>query len=367
MLPFHPSIGHSTRKFVFIIVALQAINLLICMAGLAFSFRNSGAFYRANPKHMGSDIAETTLARHAQMTQTLFSPDAAHLFVDQAAASDYRHFTQHILPQTHGTSSLGLPVDEKLLASWHAGESVHLSIYFNESQTPNLAQLVSDARAQGRIGYENEWLMAGTYTSPIDWPAGLAIARGVVINPAVQTWDGLLVIDRWGQPTIWPATNVYHAGRRMNVANRKEDLQAFIKLAQQKEWTVIQSHLLVWDDSILVDAQAPSKLFRRRALFLTEHGDWGIYDSQDARITLRTLAESLRESFQAVAVLNLDMGSFNYCQQYQQDRLVADHSELAKGVILSNLIIIQKDSIRSPAFPSAYDHISFVAPTPFGL
>jgi len=146
-------------------------------------------------------------------------------------------------------------------------------------------------------------------------PVGMFVHGGVIANPNLGRMDGVLLVD--------PATGVpelHHRGR-LRLGGRVFDLRAldqrraFLAEAVARGLSVLQSHLLIVDGQVDVHAQDDAPVFVRRMFFTDEIG-FGIYQTTWP-ITLRDAASQLADALAPRMALNLDMGSYNYCQRLE--------------------------------------------------
>jgi hypothetical protein len=170
-------------------------------------------------------------------------------------------------------------------------------------------------------------------------PVGIFVHNGAVTNPNLGRMDGILVVDRaTGQPEL-------HHRARIRVGESEYDLRsldqrrAFLAESVARGLSVLQSHLLIVDGQVDVRSQDNAPTFVRRLLFTDEYG-FGVYQTVRPR-TLQEAAGQLAEALAPRMALNLDMGSYNYCQ------LVEGGIESACGgldrndtVKLSNLLLL---------------------------
>jgi hypothetical protein len=144
-------------------------------------------------------------------------------------------------------------------------------------------------------------------------PVGIFVHGGLVTNPNLGRMDGVLLVD--------PATGVpeLHHRARLRLGERDFDLRvldqrrAFLAEAVARGLSVMQSHLLIVDGQVDVRSQDDAPAFVRRMLFTDESG-FGLYQTVWPK-TLRDAARQLADALAPRMALNLDMGSYNYCQR----------------------------------------------------
>ena len=148
-------------------------------------------------------------------------------------------------------------------------------------------------------------------------PVGLFVHGGQVINPNLARMDGVLVIDPAdGVPAIYPRTAVRTAKGAVDLTD-PEARAAFAADAATRGLSVLQSHLLIVDGTLDVRPVEDAPRAKRRFLILDAHG-FGIAQTLGAE-TLYDAGTWVAETYQPRMVLNLDMGSFDYCLLQMKD------------------------------------------------
>lgn len=188
-------------------------------------------------------------------------------------------------------------------------------------------------------------IVTGAYTSTesregeLRKPVGLFVHKGAVINPNLGRMDGVLIADPVsGRPQLWNRTRVGLGARRFDLTDL-EPRREFTVAARDAGLSVLQSHLLVVDGEVDVRPQDGAPVFVRRLLFTDAEG-FGLYQSA-VPLTLFDAAEEIHALLSPAMALNLDMGSYDYCQRLD----VAGTSNcglLERGNTqkLSNLLVI---------------------------
>ena len=92
-----------------------------------------------------------------------------------------------------------------------------------------------------------------------------------------------------------------------------EQRHDFLAEASARGLSVLQSHLLIVDGEVDVLPQEDAPVFTRRMLFTDEAG-FGLYQTGRPE-TLYGAARQLAEALAPRMALNLDMGSYDYCQR----------------------------------------------------
>ena len=170
-------------------------------------------------------------------------------------------------------------------------------------------------------------------------PVGLFVDGGAVVNPNLGRMDGVLIIDpASGRPELHHRARLTFAGGAYDLTSL-DQRHAFLDTASQQGVSVLQSHLLIVDGQIDVRPQENAPVFVRRMLFFDDAG-YGIYQTPGAW-TLYDAAKQLAEVVAPRMALNLDMGSYDYCQRVQDGEVSGcgrlDRDDTGK---LSNLIVL---------------------------
>ena len=164
---------------------------------------------------------------------------------------------------------------------------------------------------------DNQLIITGAYSSGDRFGIeGLAIVGGEVASTRFQGWDGLFVITPDGKGAIHNVERV-RFGKTMFNLRDTDERAAFLTFARENTLSVIQSHLLVSEGELDVRDQSGQPRFRRRILFTTNRGDFGLFDS-GAALTLYQAAVILHDEFDANMAFNLDMGAYDYCMRSTQ-------------------------------------------------
>jgi len=161
-------------------------------------------------------------------------------------------------------------------------------------------------------------VVTGAYTSRetrgegLPKPVGLFIRDGRVINRNLGRMDGVLLVDpKVGQPRLHHRDRIAFGGRRFDLTELGQR-QAFVAAAAAAGVSVLQSHLLIVDGAVDVRPQSEAPAFIRRLLFVDAEG-FGLYQTRRA-VTLHDAAQELADALPPRMALNLDMGSYDYCQ-----------------------------------------------------
>lgn len=155
-------------------------------------------------------------------------------------------------------------------------------------------------------GYTGPDTRAGGHPNPV----GLFVDNGRIVSPNLARMDGILVIDRDGEPRIHASTRVPLRDGVADLTDPDQRLD-FADWASENDRSILQSHLLIVDGRLDVRPQLDAPKARRRLLFTDRHG-WGVYQTIEA-VTLFDAGFELLQRYRPTMAINLDMGSFDYC------------------------------------------------------
>jgi len=172
---------------------------------------------------------------------------------------------------------------------------------------------------------ENSLLVTGAYTGinmvtsreNKPHPVGLFLHDGEVINRHMAPMDGILIVQN-GDIEIHHRERVEFRGELYNL-RKLSDRSKFIHSAVAVKADVLQSHLLIVSGELDVRPREDAPEFRRRMLYVTDMEHVGVYDTGTERMTLYEAAKELWEQTPVSMALNLDMGSYDYCQIRKND------------------------------------------------
>ena len=197
-----------------------------------------------------------------------------------------------------------------------------------------------EAAAEGR-----RLVVTGSYTARdrrgdgLPKPVGLFVRGGAVINPNLGHMDGILLVDPAnGQPELQHRARLALGGRDYDLT-ALDQRRAFLAEASAHGLSVIQSHLLIVDGEVDVRPQEDAPVFIRRMLFVDDEG-FGLYQTRWPK-SLHDAARQLAEALAPRMALNLDMGSYDYCQRAKAGTETScgrlDRGDTGK---LSNLLVL---------------------------
>ncbi len=170
-------------------------------------------------------------------------------------------------------------------------------------------------------------------------PVGLFLRRGELVNRNLGRMDGVLVIDpASGQPG-------FHHRERVALEGRTYDLRdldgrhAFIDAARGRGLSVMQTHLLIASGVFDVHPQEGAPAFVRRLLF-ADGDSFGVWQTPGAA-TLYEAAAELDAALGPRMVMNLDMGSYDFCRRAEGGVESSCGSVAPEGTgKLSNLLVL---------------------------
>ncbi|SFB76623.1 hypothetical protein SAMN05421780_101367 [Flexibacter flexilis DSM 6793] len=259
-----------------------------------------------------------------------------HLINGQTIPEDYQYFLKECLPNYLENLPYRTAVfkDKNIIFSTKSDTISNAELLFNQEKESSKTLLETLPPASKRI------VISGTYTSPYDLPAGLAVDKGDIVNPCIQKWDGLLLIDKENRLHIFNIRDLNYGFNTLNIKDNISDYLKFVELLKHENASAVQSHLILYNDSICVEKQAQQTQTRRRVIFQTKDGNTHIFDSFEMQLSLYELAEYLQKNYKASRAINVDMGDYNYCKIFENGQETQDYSILRNGVVLSNFIVI---------------------------
>lgn len=250
---------------------------------------------------------------------------------------DYQYFFRECLSNfVQPASRIGREFrGENILVSLPKGSTYRASYFVNKKALPfnQIGDLIDLKGSNYRL------VVSAIYTSPLGMPVGLNIMDGAVINPAIQKFDGLILIDKDGQISLTHIDELEYNLKSYRIRSSLEDYQNFLQKARRDGLSVLQSHLILDHGNILIQDNAKGRKSRRRILFESSDGGLHIYDSFEKKLTLFEAAKYLKDNYEAQLAVNLDMGDFNFCTLNTPERF-KNYSELKSGTVLSNLLVI---------------------------
>ncbi len=170
-------------------------------------------------------------------------------------------------------------------------------------------------------------------------PVGLFLRRGEVVNPNLARMDGVLVVDPAdGAPEFHHRERVALEGRTYDL-RELDERRAFIAAAAERGLSVMQSHLLIAGGVFDVHPQEDAPAFVRRLLFADGDG-FGVWQTPGAA-TLYEAAAALDTALGPRMVMNLDMGSYDFCRRVEGGVETSCGSVAPEGTgKLSNLLVL---------------------------
>lgn len=251
--------------------------------------------------------------------------------------ADYQYFFEEcLLAFTQPSIRKGTRLSgENILVSLPAGSPYEATYIVNQDAVDvNKINDLIDLK-----GSEFRLVLSGTYTSPLGMPVGLNVLRGEVINPAIQKFDGLILLDREGQISLTHIDHLEYNLKPYRIRSSFSDYKSFLQKASKDRLSVLQSHLILNHGNILIQDNANGRKMRRRVLFATSDGGIHIYDSFEKDHSLFDAAKFVKDTYAAQIAINLDMGDFNFCTLNTPERF-KNYSQLKAGTVLSNFLII---------------------------
>ncbi|WP_339950855.1 hypothetical protein [uncultured Albimonas sp.] len=145
-------------------------------------------------------------------------------------------------------------------------------------------------------------------------PVGLFLHRGQAISLEYGRMDGLLVIEADGAARILSAPSAQVAGASFDLTDL-EGRRAFVAAAKTAGASALQSHLLIRDGELDLRPVESAPAAIRRILFQDSDGALAIWQSGARALTLHEAAEELARLHAPAMAMNLDMGSYDFCER----------------------------------------------------
>ncbi len=170
-------------------------------------------------------------------------------------------------------------------------------------------------------------------------PVGLFLRRGELVNRNLGRMDGVLVIDPAdGRPGLHHRKAVPLDGRDYDLRDLEQRTR-FIRAAADQGLSVMQSHLLIDHGEPDVAPQDGAPVYVRRFLFADAYG-FGVWQSRTA-MTLHEAALAAAETLDPDMVMNLDMGSYDFCRRAEDGTETGCGGLASEGAgKLSNLLLL---------------------------
>lgn len=255
---------------------------------------------------------------------------------DDAIPYDYRYFSKEVVANFLRDSSASLKTlkeDPNILQVFAPQDEYAAKLLLLSGANDGIVRGTRTMR-----GYAKRLEMTGTYTSAFDYPTGLFVIDGEVLNPALQTWDGLVIIDASGKLYIKDIRQLEYRFRRYDIAHSHQDYLDFLDIASAEKLSIFQTHLLITGGAIDTSPTSDRR-FRRRAIFQDQQHRVAVYDSFEQEPTLYELAETLKNTYGATEAVNLDMGPYGYCARYENGARTKLYFAKGQGIRLSNILI----------------------------
>ncbi len=276
---------------------------------------------------------------HRRLYKTLHTLEKEHLGDIQKNSKvpyDYQFFFQEVVPVFLQNSFQSQnPIEGKgaILGTFPRDEEYAAKLLLLSGPESRILKGTRRIKA-----YPKRLEMTATYTSEFQHPTGLFAIDGEIINPVLQKWDGLVILDASGKLHIKDIHTLEYQFRRFDILRSYQDYLDFLKLVEELKLSIFQSHLIVKHGALDASPEG-QKRFRRRVIFQDHNYAVAIYDSFDKHLTLYELAEILTTHYHALDAVNLDMGPYGYCGRYENNKRLRLYGGKGENVQLSNIII----------------------------
>ncbi|PID56448.1 hypothetical protein CSB45_11390 [candidate division KSB3 bacterium] len=250
---------------------------------------------------------------------------------------DYAFFFKELVPTFFAPQESagrgGIAADKNILESFRPAEDYVAKLLLLSGPD---SQIIAGSRTLE--GYPRRLEMTATYSSEFNFPSGLFVLDGELLNPVLQKWNGLAILDKHGRFYIKDLNALEYAFRRFDISHSYRDYLDFLELAQEEELSIFQTHLLIHNGRIAVSPDSRRRA-RRRAIVLDRSQTILIYDSFDWQASLYEMSELLKQRYDAVEAINLDMGPFGYAARYEDGRRKEIYLGKGRHVELSNILV----------------------------
>lgn len=249
---------------------------------------------------------------------------------------DYAFFFKEVVPEflaPQEAAGRDITADANILESFRPGEDYVAKLL--RLKGPK-SRIVAGTRVLD--DYPKRLEMTGTYTSEFNFPTGLFVVDGQVLNPVLQKWDGLVILDGKGKLYIKHLDFLEFGFRPFDISRSYQDYLDFLELAKDENLSIFQSHLLIHNGRIDVSPDSQRRA-RRRAIFQDASNTIFIYDSLDWQPTLYEMSEVLKRRYGATKAVNLDMGPFGYAARYENGKRAEIYLGKGRNIELSNIIV----------------------------
>jgi hypothetical protein len=212
----------------------------------------SSAFFSALP-----NADQSTKNAHREFAAFLSTIDASkipddtqlkRLATGNPIPYDYEFFFKECLPAYRQDGRKGNVIkDPNIIVSLPPGASYKARLFVNIDNA-------SVAELKKRVGLEqdgNRILFAGAYSSPFKLPAGLTISSGEVVNPVLQRFDGIVMIDGEGHIIITDIRDLREGWRVLDVRSRIRDYQQLLQLSREQHLSLFQGNLLISEGRVV--------------------------------------------------------------------------------------------------------------------
>ena len=169
-------------------------------------------------------------------------------------------------------------------------------------------------------------LFSGGY-SDRDRVVGFSAEDGRILSKTVESkMDALVTIDSLGILDVFNVTDCFQmnkkaASRKYCLLSSAVDRKDYCQELELRQLTIFQSHLLIWNNKLAMDANANQESAERRILILGQKNNERVtfLVNVDKSMTLYEVSTLLLETFIAfdvLAMVNLDVGTYDIFRLY---------------------------------------------------
>lgn len=177
---------------------------------------------------------------------------------------------------------------------------------------------------------------AYTYSKSNEYPTGITVDNGNVVNRSIRDdMDALVIVYATGGIVVSDIDNgdlyLSSLGRKLNIRDRT-DKYDFLDWAEEEEATVFQSHLLAYKNELRIGTNSDRDRARRRIMVLVTNNSNEVYHviyNIRREVSLYDISDSIlsylkNKDFNVIAMVNLDTGSYDIMEVYDETNSVVN-------------------------------------------
>ncbi|MBU0586881.1 hypothetical protein KJ780_05190 [Candidatus Micrarchaeota archaeon] len=175
-------------------------------------------------------------------------------------------------------------------------------------------------------------LAVGAYTTGRGKPTEFCAMNGKVVNDLISNREGLLIISANGEATI-EDINTILSGFDI------EKWEQFLKKIKNQQLSVMQQHLLLYQNEIALSPVNSSHVRDNRRIFVTTNDSYMILDVKNVTLYEAAL---IAKKLGGISAVNLDTGYYDYAAYYDSKDTPTFIGTMDSGILsgASNLVYI---------------------------